>query len=102
MPRITPANLLRAYREIGYGNATFVSTEIEYADGAEVRRQGCVPFYNITEIYLRVWIGKTVYALSSRHGWNIRTRPRKALKILFGIGGWVDETVWTQGATRHA
>lgn len=81
----------KVFAEIGYGNDTFLSTEIEiWEDGDEIEEKrvtGFVLAENIKEIYLRVWIGEKIYAVSSKYGFNIRKKDKKKIKFLFGVGG---------------
>lgn len=76
-----------AFTEIGIGNPTFINTEVEYADGTETRNPGFVRFSKLQSLYLRVWLGKKVYVLSSNQGFSIKRKPRTAFKVLFGISG---------------
>ena len=74
------------YTEIGFGNDTFLSTEVE--DGESEYR---IPRFKlpekITQIYFRFWVGKKVLVISTFDGFKIQTKNRNKLKILFGIGG---------------
>lgn len=76
----------QVYAEVGYGNESFLSTEIEEGE-SEYRIPKFVLPQKITEIYFRIWIGKTVYILSSKKGFNTKEKDRKKFKIIFGIGG---------------
>lgn len=74
------------FAEIGLGNDTFLSIEIEEGD-CEHRVQGFVLPEKIREIYLRFWVFKKVFILSTLGGFRVKTKNRNKLKILFGIGG---------------
>ena len=81
---------------MGFGNETFFSTEIEEGDGdeggpARLRREYRIPKFmrpeKTTGYYLRFWIFKKVFILSTDHGFEIKNKERNRLKILFGISG---------------
>lgn len=74
------------YAEIGYGNPTFLSTEIEYQNGTECRVPG-FRISHITEIYLRVWIGKKVFVLS-KSGVSVKFKSVRRFKIVLGFQGF--------------
>lgn len=81
----------KVYAEIGYGNDTFLSTEIENWEGGFEKDEYRIPRFTfpkaIKEIYFRIWIGKKVYSISSNKGFNVKNKDRKKFKFLFGIGG---------------
>ena len=73
--------------EIGYGNDTFISTEIVEPNGDDFRARRFMVRKPIA-IYFRLWIKRKVYVLSTNKFFEIRKkpkRPRKGIKILFGI-----------------
>ena len=76
----------KVYAEIGFGNDTFLSTEIEEGD-SEYR----VPKFSmppkINGYYFRFWIFKKVFIFSTNHGFETKNKDRNKLKILFGISG---------------
>lgn len=76
----------KIYTEIGFGNETFINTELEYDDETEVRMSG---FFNMKKehLYFRFWLFKKVFILSTKDGFVIQTKDRNKLKILFGIAG---------------
>ena len=74
------------YIEIGIGNESFISTEIE-ENGREYRIRGWHRLSKIEDLYLRCWIGKTVWVLSSRDGLKKMFKRRKYFKLLIGIAG---------------
>lgn len=74
------------FAEIGFGNDTFLSTEIEEEEN-EYRVPRFILPKKIKGIYLRFWIGKTVYVLSTNNGWEIKKKSKNKLKILFGVSG---------------
>lgn len=74
------------FAEMGFGNGTFFSTEIEEG-GAENRVPKFIRPQKITGLYFRLWIGRKVLIISTRNGIEIETRDKKKFKILFGIRG---------------
>ena len=75
---------MKIYSEIGYGNDTFVSSEIEYDDGTEVRVKG---FFvkSVTEVYFRLWIKKTVFICSSKEGFKTVFKAKSKFKLIIGF-----------------
>ncbi|MDP2665091.1 MAG: DUF3977 family protein [bacterium] len=76
----------KVFAEIGLGNDTFLSTEFEEGE-SECRVPKFVLPKKIHGLYFRFWLFKTVFILSSNHGFEIKKKDRNKLKILFGIGG---------------
>ncbi len=76
----------KIFAEIGFGNETFLSTEIEESDG-EYRISGFIIPRKIKGFYLRLWIFKTVFIVSTDNGFKVKKKGKKRLKILFGISG---------------
>ena len=76
----------RVYAEVGFGNDTFLSTEVEEGNH-EDRIQGFILPEMIKGVYLRFWIFKRVLIISTNDGFEINTKERNKLKILFGISG---------------
>lgn len=76
----------KVYAEIGFGNDTFLSTEMEQ-DNEEYRVAKFILPQKIEEVYFRFWIFKKVFVLSIPKGPHIKIKNRNNLKILFGIGG---------------
>jgi hypothetical protein len=70
------------YTEIGWGNATFCSTEFE-GEGGEFRLP-IFAFGEIVSFYLRIWIGTRVLIVDSRDGMKVQ-RKRTGFKLLLGI-----------------
>lgn len=77
---------MNIYAEAGIGNDTFFSTE--YEEGEEEYR---IPKFVIpTKIrgyYIRVWIGKNVFVLSTNDGFETGKKTKNRFKFLFGISG---------------
>jgi len=76
----------KVFAEVGLGNDTFLSTEIENND-REYRLPKFVKPKIITGYYLRFWIFKRVFILSTNSSFEITKKDRNKLKILFGISG---------------
>lgn len=76
----------KVFAEVGFGNESFLSTEIE--KGSEEHRVAkfILP-HKITGVYLRFWMFKKVFILSTNDGFKIQNKDRNKLKILFGISG---------------
>jgi hypothetical protein len=71
------------YSEIGIGNGSLVSTEIERKKD-EVRVNGWMMGV-FRSIYLRLWLGKTVIVIDSVDGLKVTKKSRRKVKILLGI-----------------
>ena len=76
----------KVYAEMGLGNDTFLSTEFEESD-KEYRVPRFVVPDKIIGIYIRLWIFKKVFILSSDKGLFTQKREKNRFKILFGISG---------------
>ena len=74
------------FAEIGLGNDTFLSTEIEENNG-EYRIPKFIMPKKIKGYYFRFWIFKTVFILSTSNGFEVKKKDKRRLKILFGISG---------------
>lgn len=79
--------MTKIYAEVGYGNGTFFSTEFEREDGSEFRLPRFVQPERITEYYLRLWVYKTVFIISTKEGFIRKKKKTNHFKILFGVGG---------------
>lgn len=76
----------KVFAEIGWGNNSFLSTEIEEGNN-EYRIPKFVKPQKISGYYFRLWIFKTVFILSTNRGFEITKKNRNKLKILFGVSG---------------
>jgi hypothetical protein len=76
----------KVFAEVGIGNDTFLSTEFE-EEGNEYRVPKFIKPKKVTEYYLRFWIFKNVFILSTKNGFELKRKDRNKIKILFGIGG---------------
>ena len=75
---------MKIYSEIGIGNDTFVSSEIEYDDETEVRVKGFL-VKSITEVYFRLWIKKAVFIYSSKEGFKTVFKTKNRFKLVMGF-----------------
>ena len=78
--------MAKIFTEMGYGNGTFFSTEIEEGD-REYRIPKFVKPTEIEGFYFRFWFFKTVFAFSTERGFNVQKKTENKLKILFGVRG---------------
>lgn len=76
----------KVYAEIGFGNETFFSTEIE-EKGSEYRIKKFLWPKKVKEIYFRFWFFRKVFIFSIPKGISIKNKGKNKFKILFGIGG---------------
>ena len=79
----------KVFAEIGFGNKTFLSTEIEDGEN-EHRILKFIKPQRITGYYFRFWIFKKVFIFSTNNGFEIKTKDWNKLKLLFGISGEMD------------
>ena len=77
---------LKIFSELGIGNETFFSTEIEKGELEHRVKKFIIP-RKIEGFYIRVWIGKRVYALSTNRFFNTIYKGRVKFKVIFGIEG---------------
>lgn len=73
------------YIEVGIGNTWIVRTETELEDGSEVEQKGIIKPIIFYSIYLRIWIGKTVFFWDSKKGFKKKSKPRRAFKFILGL-----------------
>jgi hypothetical protein len=77
---------MKIFTEIGIGNDTFVSTEFEDENG-ERRVAKFIKPANIKSYYLRLWVFKIVYILSTSDGFEMTKKDKNNFKLVFGISG---------------
>lgn len=63
----------KVFAEIGFGNDTFLSTEFEEGE-EEYRVSKFVLPKKVKSLYFRLWLFKTVFILSTNHGFEIKKR----------------------------
>jgi hypothetical protein len=75
--------MICTYCEIGIGNPSIFSTEIE-SSRREIRIKG-VRFSSlrVRTIYLRIWVGRRVAVIDWR-GLSIRSKSRRSFKVVLG------------------
>lgn len=76
----------KVFAEVGFGNDSFASTEIENGDN-EYRVAAFVKPSVVSGYYIRIWIFKHVYILSTNAGFSVTKKEKNKLKILIGISG---------------
>lgn len=76
----------KVFAEVGFGNDTFLSTEIEDGD-SEYRVPKFIKPQRIIGYYFRFWIFKKVFIFSTNNGFEAKTKEQNKLKLLFGISG---------------
>ncbi|MBU2616343.1 MAG: DUF3977 family protein [Nanoarchaeota archaeon] len=76
----------KVYTEIGFGNESFFSTEIEEKT-KEYRLKKFILPKKILGIYLRFWIFKKVLVISSVNGISVNKKDKNKIKLLLGIEG---------------
>jgi hypothetical protein len=73
------------YIEFGIGNTWLIRTEFELEDGSEYEQKGIQLPILCHSVYLRIWVGKTVWIIDSKEGFLRKKKSRKAFKLIFGI-----------------
>jgi Protein of unknown function (DUF3977) len=73
------------YLEFGIGNAWWLRTETEFADGTESEQKGIVRPIKVKSLYFRLWLGKSVLILDTKEGFKKMKKESKKLKIIIGI-----------------
>lgn len=76
----------KIFAEIGFGNDSFFSTEFEEGE-EEYRIPKLVLPKKIKSLYFRFWLFKTVFIISTSHGFEIKKKDRNKIKVLLGISG---------------
>lgn len=76
---------MKIFTEIGYGNTSFISTEVEIGE-YEHRLRGFVRM-KLVAAYFRIWIGKTVVVLSTNNGFEVKNKSKRKFKVLLGFYG---------------
>ena len=76
----------KIYAEIGFGNDTFISTEVEKGK-KEYRMDEFIKPKKVNGIYLRIWVLKKVLIISTYNGFKIITKNKNKFKLLFGVEG---------------
>ena len=74
------------FAEIGFGNATFLSTEVEEGK-KESRVSGFKIPAKIMGVYFRLWIFKKTLIISTLNGVELVKKKKNKFKLLFGVRG---------------
>ena len=78
--------MVKIYSEFGFGNNSFLSSEIE-KDSKEHRIKKFICPPKLEGIYLRIWIFHYTFALSTNRFFNYQKKSKRKFKLLFGIEG---------------
>jgi len=73
------------YIEFGIGNKWLLRTETELEDGSEYEEKGIKGSIKLQSVYIRVWIGKSVFVLDSSDGVKLARKDRNAVKVVIGM-----------------
>ncbi|MBY5035227.1 DUF3977 family protein [Streptococcus gallolyticus] len=76
---------MKKYIEFGLGNRWLVRTEFEEEDGSEWEVKGISGKLKPQSIYLRFWLGKSVYIWDWQEGFKKQVKNRSAMKLIIGI-----------------
>lgn len=71
--------------EFGIGNSWLFRTETELDDGTELEEKGIVGPIKLQSIYIRIWVGSTVFLIDSKEGFKRMKKKRKELKLILGM-----------------
>ena len=71
--------------EFGIGDTWLLRTETETSDGKEFEEKGIKGPIKFQSIYLRIWLGKSVFIIDSSEGMKKQKKNRSELKIILGI-----------------
>ncbi|MGV3126463.1 DUF3977 family protein [Streptococcus orisratti] len=82
--------MMKKFIEFGYGNTWWLRTEFEHADGSEFEMRGIVGKIKPMSLYVRVWLGKSVWICDSKEGFKRRKKSYKATRFIFGIASKVE------------
>jgi len=76
----------KIYAEIGFGNGSFLSTEIEEGNKEHRVSKFLIP-KKMLGVYIRIWILKKVFIISSKDGIKLKDTEKNKLKLLLGAEG---------------
>lgn len=76
----------KIFAEIGFGNESFLSTEFE-SDKKEFRLNKFIKPKIINGFYIRIWILKRVFVISTYNGFSVNGKNKNKFKLIFGIEG---------------
>ena len=78
---------IQIFAEIGLGNTTFISTEIEKGVHEKRIARFIVP-PRIRGVYIRIWVYLFVIAFSTNRLVNWQRKNKTKFKLIFGIEGY--------------
>jgi hypothetical protein len=73
------------YIEFGLGNTWVIRTETELENGTEFEEKGIKGPIKFQSLYIRIWIGRTVYIVDLKEGFKRVRKNRSDIKIILGI-----------------
>lgn len=76
---------MRKYIEIGLSNTWFIRTETEHDDGDEYEVKGVEIPISLESIYLRIWLGNSIFIFDSADSFKTTTKPKKKFKLVLGL-----------------
>ena len=71
--------------EFGIGNTWLIRTETELEDGSEYEERGIKGPIKFQSLYIRIWLGKTVFIADSKQGVKLKKKSRNEVKFIVGI-----------------
>lgn len=77
----------KIFAEIGFGNDTFLSTEIEENNKEHRVGKFLIP-KKLKDFYFRACFFKKNLIISTRDGIKLKSRDKNNFKLLFGLGGF--------------
>ena len=77
---------IKIFSEFGIGNNSLCSTEIESGKREKRVAKFIIP-PKIKGLYIRVWLGKIAFAISTNRLFNYKVKNKIKFKILLGIEG---------------
>ncbi|NRF95794.1 DUF3977 family protein [Paenibacillus frigoriresistens] len=69
-----------------------IRTETEFKDGSEIEQRGIIKPIIFHSIYLRIWLGKTVFIWDSKQGFKRMTKLRSEFKFILGLASYLSES----------
>lgn len=78
------------YIEFGLGNTWVIRTETELENGTEFEEKGIKGPIKFQSLYIRIWIGRTVYIVDLKEGFKRVRKNRSDIKIILGIASFTN------------
>ncbi len=76
----------KIFAEFGIGNTTIFSTEVERGEQEKRVAKFILP-PKVDGVYIRIWIYKFVFAVSTNRFVNWQKKGKIRLKVIFGVEG---------------